>query len=256
MDKEKELKRLKSNLEVKLNEHKMLTNTLHEAFRRDDTSAGTLRDIKRAIEDTLNDIASLREEIENGCIYTTYKSNLFDQIKKENKEPISVLSGCESKYNYKKPYSIKTFDEIVKDKNGNEREVCHITSIEDVKTDDILFCNRFLCDLGVIGVPETMVKWVCPYATTIERYVEVQIYDFTDDNGTPILAKLNAYNGRKFTFEIKHLDPTGCVVYKEKYNGCAVINEFWRDSLAYDRSEPSTIRFRIAYDGVSYETGC
>lgn len=268
MDKEKELKRLKSNLEVKLNEHKMLINTLHEAFRRGDSSASTLNSIKKAMDDTINDIALLREEIENGCVYRTYeKSSFFDKIKKNEEKkdelPIKALSGMKFKYDSKRPYGIKSFDEIVKDEAGNEHEVRHTTSVENVNTDNILFCNRFLCDLNVIGIPETMVKWVLPYKsgdyTTLNRtnnYVEVQIYDFIDNNGVPVLAKLNAYDGRKFTIEINHLDPTGIIVYKEKYNGCYLDGEFLRDSLRYADSEPASITFKIYYDGVSYEASC
>jgi hypothetical protein len=71
----------------------------------------------------------------------------------------------------------------------------------------------------------------------------------------PVLAKLNAYDGRKFTAEIEHLDPAGATVYIEKYNGCYLDSEIVRDSLRYASSEPSTIILRIYYDGVSYEAG-
>ena len=259
---------LKKRLKIKINEHKMLTNTLNEAFKRDDVSASTLNRIKMAIEDSLNDIALLREEIENGYVCKTYeKSSFFDKIKKNEKKKdelsIKVLSGMNFKYDSKRPYGIKSFDEVVKDEAGNGHEVRHTTSVESVNTDSILFCNRFLCDLNAIGIPETMVKWVLPYKSseynTLNRtsnFVEVQIYDFVDNDGVPVLAKLNAYDGRKFTIEIKHLDPTGIIVYKEKYNGCYLDGEFLRDSLRYADSEPASITFKIYYDGVSYEASC
>lgn len=255
---------LKKRLEMKINEHKMLTNTLHEAFRKEGTSEDTLNSIKSAIDSTVSEINILREQINNeGVTYASYnaykKMSFFDKIGKKDELPIKVISGCEPKYNSKKPYSIKSFDEIVKDEGGKEHEVKHTTFIENVNTDNILFCNRFLCDLSVIGIPETMVKWVCQFkgsedsSNRTDNFIEVQIYDFVDDNGIPVLAKLNAYDGRKFTIEIEHLDPTGCVVYKEKYNGCYLDGEIIRDSLRYVDSEPSTITFKIYYDGVSYE---
>ena len=247
---------LEKRLEMKINEHKMLTSTLHEAFRRNDSSASTLNSIKKAIEDTINDITLLREEIENGCTYTTYKkSSFFDQIKKkdeknEEKATIKYLSGSEPKYNHKKPYKITSFDELGLAKDDNEL----VNLTEKMNVDNILLSNRFLFDLSMIGIPSTMVKWVLP-ANRPNNVIEVQIYDFVDEEGVPVLAKLNAYDGRKFTAEIEHLDPTGVTVYREKYNGCYLDSEILRDSLRYASSEPSTITLRIYYDGVSYEAG-
>ena len=255
---------LHKRLEMKINEHKMLTSTLHEAFRRNDSSASTLNGIKKAIEDTLNDIALLREEIENGCTYTTYKkSSFFDNIKKggekkEEKVAVKYLSGSEPKYSYKKPYKIKSFDELGFAKDN--KELVNLT--EKMNVDNILLSNRFLFDLSVIGIPSTMVKWVCPYkgsdrsSNRSDNFIEVQIYDFVDEYGVPVLTKLNAYDGRKFTAEIEHLDPTGSIVYREKYNGCYLDGEIIRDSLTYANSDPSTITLRIYYDGVSYEAEC
>jgi hypothetical protein len=255
-----EIADLNKRLEMKINEHKMLTSTLHEAFRRNDSSASTLNSIKKAIEDTLNDIELLREEIENNCTYTTYrKGSFFDQIKKEGEKHIS---GCEPKYSYKKPYGIKSFDEVVKDEGGTEHEVKHVSTIDTPNVDNILFSNRFLFDLNVIGIPSTMVKWVCPYRSSedslnrSDNFIEVQIYDFVDEDGVPVLAKLSAYDGRKFTVELKHLSPTGSIVYTEKYNGCYLDSGIVRDSLTYANSDPSTITLRIFYDGVSYEASC
>ena len=252
-----ELENLKKRLEMKINEHKMLTNTLHEAFKREGTSEETLNSIKSAIDSTVSEINILREEINNGGVtyatYNTYrKISFFDKIGKKEKEPIKALSGCEPKYNRNKPYVVKSFDEIVKQAD-KEYEVKHTSITNDVDVDSILFTNRFLCDLSVIGVPETMVKWVCQHGGS-DKWVEVQIYDFVDDNGTPVLSKLNYQDKRKFTFEIRHLDPTGCVVYIEKYNGC-LVDEIFREALTYEKCEPSVIMLRIHYDGVSYEAG-
>ena len=170
--------------------------------------------------------------------------------KKEEKATIKHISGCEPKYNYEKPYKIKSFDELGFAKD--DKELVNLT--EKMNVDNILLSNRFLFDLSVIGIPSTMVKWVLP-ANHPNNVIEVQIYDFVDENGVPVLAKLNAYDGRKFTAEIEHLDPAGATVYIEKYNGCYLDSEIVRDSLRYASSEPSTIILRIYYDGVSYEAG-
>ena len=253
---------LDKRLKMKINEHKMLTNTLHETFRNPNSSESTLNSIKRAIDETLNEIASLREQV-NGA--TTYKS-IFDRIDKKDEPPVKVLSGTEPRYNYKRQYKVKSFNDIKK----SEDEISEILQkrIDDgtlstepislgkkMNVDNILFSNRFLFDLSVIGVPATMVKrlWVC---NDQNNFIEVEIYDFVDEDGTPILAKLTAYDGRKFTSEIKHLSPIGSVVYKEKYNGCYLDSTIRRDALTYSESEASTITLRIYYDGVSYEAGC
>ena len=236
---------LKKRLEMKINEHKMLTNTLYEALEKKGSSVDTLNNIKSAIDSTLNEINILKEEMNNGGVtYATYnaykKVSFFDKIGK--KEPIKVLSGCEPKYNYKHPYDDK------------EYEIKHTSITDAINTDSILFCNRFLFDLSVIGIPETMVKSVY-VSTNPENVIEVQIYDFITAHGTPIMGELAAYNGRKFTCEIEHLDATGMVVYKEKYNGCYLDTNINRDSLCYERSEPATIMIKIRFDGVSYEAG-
>ena len=124
-----------------------------------------------------------------------------------------------------------------------------------LNVDNILFCNRFIFDLSAIGVPETMVRRVTVYNSE-DRAIDVEIYDFVDEYGVPVLAKLSTYDNRKFTSEIKHLNPVGAVVYTEKYNGCYLDKIITRDSLRYSDSEPSAIIIRIHYDGVSYEAEC
>ena len=273
MDKEKELERLKSNLEVKLNEHKMLMGTFHEALKKGSSSDYTLKMIQSAMDDTLNDITSIREKIDElDNIYWHYtdndkvekSSNIFDSIKKEDKEKCSSANR-ESKYDWKHTYLDEirknddgTFSRIVEMnptyKKGISEKIQYNDIGELLNVDNILFCNRFLLDLNIIGVPETMVKWAT-VANTEDSMIDVEIYDFVDADGIPVLAKLSAYDGRKFTAEIKHLNPIGEVVYKEKYNGCYLDSNISRDSLRYSDSEPSTIIIRIHYDGVSYEAG-
>jgi hypothetical protein len=277
MNKERELERLNSQLEVKLNEHKMLMETFHEAFRKGSSSNNTLREIQDAMDETLNDITSIKEEIDKlNNIYWHYddsnasekkktKTNIFDSIKKEYKEDV-VPANCETKYDRKHTY----FDEIWEN-DGTESskivemnttykddvpEKIHYNNIgELLNVDNILFCNRFLFDLSPIGIPETMVKWVHSDVFNGDNIIEAQIYDFVNEDGEPVLSILSKYIGTKFTAEIKHLNPIGTVIYKEKYNGCK-IEKIIRDSLRYDESEPSGILLRIHYDGVSYEAGC
>jgi hypothetical protein len=253
MNKERELERLNSQLEVKLNEHKMLMETFHEAFRKDSSSNNTLREIQDAMDETLNDITSIKEEIDKlNKIYWHYdgsnvreknetKTNIFDSIKKVEKDETAF--GRVIDFGSGEPISKNDADAYSQEKI-QYNDIGKLLNI-----DNILFCNRFLFDLSPIGISETMVKWVHSDVFNGDNIIEAQIYDFVNEDGEPVLSILSKYIGTKFTAEIKHLNPIGTVIYKEKYNGCK-IEKIIRDSLRYDESEPSGILLRIHYDGV------
>jgi hypothetical protein len=75
---------VKKRLEMKINQHKMLMNTLHEAFRRPSATEYTLNTIKSAINDTLEEIADLRGQINSE---NKFNESLFDGIKKKEETP-------------------------------------------------------------------------------------------------------------------------------------------------------------------------
>lgn len=214
-------------------------NTLAEACRKENVSETNLSYIQSAINDTIDDIAFIKSQMDK----INANVNIFDAIRKEN-------AAKEVKIYPTKPnaYRIPSFDDITKCAEMEEKKQIVLPH------ENILYDNRFLFDLSVIGVPQTMVKgvWV---SNAPENVIEVQIYDFVDEEGTPILGVLSNYNGRKFTCEIEHLDAAGRVVYREKFNGCYLDSEIRRGGLTYERSEPSQIDLRIHYDGVSYEAG-
>jgi hypothetical protein len=271
-------------LETKLNEQKMLTETLYEAFEKGSSEA-TLANIEDAIKDTVRSVMEIKKEIEEiDSLNVEYKrysdkpSNIFDSIKKEGKEDVApktrlemakekcASANRESKYDWKHTYLDEirknddaTFSRIIEMDPPYKNDVPEKIQYNDIgellNVDHILFCNRFLLDLKTIGIPETMVKWVHSDVFNGDNIIEAQIYDFVNEDGEPVLSILSKYIGTKFTAEIKHLNPIGTVIYKEKYNGCK-IEKIIRDSLRYDESEPSGILLRIHYDGVSYEAGC
>ena len=265
-------------LETKLNEQKMLTETLYEAFEKGSSEA-TLANIEDAIKDTVRSVMEIKKEIDSLNVeykrYSDKPSNIFDSIKKEGKEDVApktrlemakekcASANRESKYDWKHTYLDEirknddaTFSKIIEMnpeyKNNVPEKIQYNDIGELLNVDHILFCNRFLLDLKTIGIPETMVKWVHSDVFNGDNIIEAQIYDFISESGEPVLSVLSRHIGAKFTAEIKHLDPTGVVVYKEKYNGCK-IEKIYRDSLTYDKSEPSGIVLTIHYDGVSYE---
>ena len=236
---------LDKRLEMKINEHKMLMNTLHEAFRKPNSTEYTLNTIKSAINDTLEEIADLRSQIN---VENSFNESLFDGIKKKEDTPANE--------NVSKPNSSTSFfDNIKKKEKELEEKKPTLNLSSEMHVDNILFCNRFLFDLGFLDIPQTMIQWV-NVNNDPQRTIEFAIYDFVDEDGIPVLAKLAAYDGRKFVAEIKHLNPVGEVVYKEKFNGCYLESTNRRSSLRYTDSEPSQIILKLYYDGVSYETGC
>ena len=252
-------------LETKLNEQKMLTETLYEAFEKGSSEA-TLANIEDAIKDTVRSVMEIKKEIDSLNVeykrYSDKPSNIFDSIKKEDKEKCASANR-ESKYDWKHTYLDEirknddaTFSRIIEMNPTYKNDVPEKIQYNDIgellNVDHILFCNRFLLDLKTIGIPEGMVKWVHSDVFNGDNIIEAQIYDFISESGEPVLSILSRHIGAKFTAEIKHLDPTGVVVYKEKYNGCK-IEKIYRDSLRYDKSEPSGILLTIHYDGVSYE---
>lgn len=240
---------LDKRLEMKINEHKMLMNTLHEAFRRPSATEYTLNTIKSAISDTLEEIADLREEINGG---NKTSGSLFDGIEKKVEIP---AKKDKPKANPVPPLTSSFFDRIQKKEKELEEKKPTLNLSSEMHVDNILFCNRFLFDIGFLGIPQTMIQWV-DVNNDPQRTIEFAIYDFVDEDGVPVLAKLAAYDGRKFVAELKHLNPVGEVVYKEKFNGCYLDLSIKRDSLRYADSEPSQIILKLYYDGVSYETGC
>lgn len=233
---------------MKVNEQKMLMNTLSEACRKDNISEKNISYIKTAINDTIDDISFIKAQIDK----LNANVNIFDNINKPG-----VAKEVKIKEEKKPSYKIQSFDDINKfaeSKDNNTPDILFNTKNDIMGFNNILFDNRFLMDLSVIGIPATMVKslWVCNHP---DNFIEVNIYDFVDEEGTPILSVLSNYNGRKFTCEIEHLDPIGKIVYREKFNGCYLDNEIRRGGLEYGRNEPTVFSIRIYYDGVSYEAG-
>ena len=53
---------VEKRLEMKINEHKMLMNTLHEMFRKNNVPGKTLDMMKAEINETLKEIEELRKE--------------------------------------------------------------------------------------------------------------------------------------------------------------------------------------------------
>jgi hypothetical protein len=246
----KNMSNVKKRLEMKINQHKMLMNTLHDLLRRDNVAGDTITLIKCEIDSTLKEIEELRKESEREE-NTANSVNIFDSISKPGK---CCSSTCTCRH------SINTgagfYDSIFKE-NKTVEQPAIIQNVAPSKPSihDAIFCDRFLVDLTDLSVPAEMVKSV-DFIDSSRSRISVGIYDFVVKNGyeaSPVAEILEKFMNRKFTMTISHLGQTGAILYKEKYVGC-IVSELFRSPLNYEESNPSTINILINYDGVSYET--
>ena len=226
---------VEKRLEMKINEHKMLMNTLHEMFRKNNVPGKTLDMMKAEINETLKEIEELRKESTQESKASTV--SMFDGIKKNS--GCCGSSTCTCHHNY------DLYDNTKKDRQDN--------TVVNVSNHDILFSSDFVVDLGDINVPSNMVQSV---HFLDKGKIEVSINDFmvtVYGRRYPILSVIEGNIGRKFTMTITHVNYNGSVVYKEKYVGCEITN-YLRSSFERANSEPSQIMLQINFDGVSYET--
>lgn len=260
---------LKSLLELRINQQKMLNNTLCEMMFRN-SSRESIEAMKEDLNDVMNEINIINTEIsklgeDEEVNYVYYGDSIgekakkeaqksegfYDSIIKKNKiaqfkmaEDIKKDAESHNKYNYKSVY-----DEIKK--NCPTKDF-----LEDLRNtaDSRLLSNRFLVDLkDSLGIPEIMVKSVS--FDTIEKMVSLCIYDFISDKDGgkfPIMEVLKYYTA-EFDFNIKHLDSNGNVLYTEYYSKCR-IGDVYRDPIDYSSDDFSKIQIFITYQNVEYET--
>lgn len=240
---------VKKRLEMKINQHKMLMNTLHDLLRRDNVAGDTITLIKYEIDGTLKEIEELRKESEREE-NTASSVNIFDSISK-SKECCSSTCTCGHHTNTRAGF----YDSIIKEnKMAEQPAIVQNAAPSKLSIHNAIFSNRFLIDLTDVSVPSEMVKTV-NFIDDSRSRIEVDIYDFVVKNSfesAPVAEILERFKNRKFTMTISHLDPTGVTLYREKYVGC-IVSELLRSPLNYEESNPSTINILINYDGVSYE---
>lgn len=281
---------LNSLLYTRINQYKMLNNTLTEMISRGG-SEELIENIKKEVNSTLDEITEIKSDLnsiensskEEEIVYTHYepkkkdKCGFYDSIVKQTKAVELGLAEEKKNLNYGSLY-----DEIVlpkkekkddssfamrmdeedkmklskmrKEVNVGRKEVSNKYIDEINKTvDSRLLGNRFLVHLDdVMGIPEVMVKSVS-FDPSGKR-LSITIYDFVKEingNKYPVL-KLLTVAPKVFGFTIDHLEANGNVIYTEKYFACHVA-EIFRDPIDYSMSEFSTIQMFIDYERVTYE---
>lgn len=278
---------LRSLLWTRINQQKMLNNTLCEMMSKN-SSRKSIEMIKENLDEIMEEISNINYDIANigkkdeevtysfydnveknrysddmtekSCEEDNKSKGFYDSIVKQNKavqfkEAEDIKNGeAPTKYNYENIYK------KVETKYNNNFKVNQddLTKefVEDLRNtaDSRLQANRFLVDLkDPLSIPEIMVKSIA--FDPNENRVSVCIYDFvTDFNGQkyPILQVLK-YAPNSFNFTVKHLEADGKVMYTEKYSRCHLM-EIYRDPIDYASDDFSKIQLFISYQNVDYET--
>ena len=270
---------LKSLLNTRINQQKMLNNTLCEMMSRN-SNKKSIEMIREELDEIMEEINNINYDIvklsekdkkatygfydnvvkEKACEENKKSKGFYDSIVKQNKavqfKEAEDVKNVETptKYNYENIYK------KVETKYNNNFKVNQddLTKefVEDLRNtaDSRLQANRFLVDLkDPLSIPEIMVKSIA--FDPNENRVSVCIYDFvTDFNGQkyPILQVLK-YAPNSFNFTVKHLEADGKVMYTERYSRCHLM-EIYRDPIDYASDDFSKIQLFISYQNVEYET--
>lgn len=275
----KDPKYLESLLWTRINQQKMLNNTLCEMMSKN-SSRKSIETIKENLDEIMEEISNINYDIarigkkdeevtysfydnveknrcldamtEKACEEDKKSKGFYDSIVKQNKavqfkEAEDIKNGeVQTKYSYENIYN-----NFKVNQNGLTKKF-----VEDLRNtaDSRLQANRFLVDLKKsLNIPEIMVKSIA--FDPNENRVSVCIYDFvTDFNGQkyPILQALK-YAPNSFDFTVKHLEADGKVMYAEKYSKCNLM-EVYRDPMDYASDDFSKIQLFISYNNVDYET--
>lgn len=278
---------LKSLLWTRINQQKMLNNTLCEMMSKN-SNRKSIEMIKENLDEIMEEISNINYDIANigkkdeevtysfydnveknrypddmtekACEEDKKSKGFYDSIVKQNKavqfkEAEDIKNGeAPTKYNYENIYK-KVETKYNSNFKVNQDDLTK-EFVEDLRNtaDSRLQANRFLVDLkDPLSIPEIMVKSIA--FDPNENRVSVCIYDFvTDFNGQkyPILQVLK-YAPNSFNFTVKHLEADGKVMYTEKYSRCHLM-EIYRDPIDYASDDFSKIQLFISYQNVDYET--
>ena len=241
---------LKKELKLLLQEHAMFNNTLAEMVERN-TSVHAIKQIEDEISSLDKKIKSVQEEIRvNSPKECENKEELRKSFYNEIKKPSIPKSFRHKKTNKNLYDSIKKNDFATYDTPYNSFGEKSDTPITPY--DNVISANRFLVRFGTpFNIQEYYVRSV-NFSPSDKKVLLITLFDFITDDNKPIIAELNGQN-IPFRISIDHLDPTGVVLYTERYHGCRIM-ETMKSDLDYSSDEKSTIMLRIEYSDLTYET--
>ena len=260
---------LKSLLWTRINQQKMLNNTLCEMMSKN-SSRKSIETIKENLDEIMEEISKINYDIAKiGKKDEEVTYSFYDNVEKNRCLDAMTEKACEEDKKSKgfydsivKQNKAVQFKEVGGIKNGEVPTKYSYENglaeeiVEDLRNtaDSRLQANSFLVDLKKpLSIPEIMVKSIA--FDPNENRVSVCIYDFvTDFNGQkyPILQALK-YAPNSFNFTVKHLEADGKVMYTERYSRCHLM-EIYRDPIDYASDDFSKIQLFISYQNVEYET--
>lgn len=260
---------LRSLLWTRINQQKMLNNTLCEMMTRN-SNKKSVDIIKQELNEIMEEISKINYDIAKiGKKDEEVTYSFYDNVEKNTCLDAMAEKACEEDKKSKgfydsivKQNKAVQFKEVGGIKNGEVPTKYSYENglaeeiVEDLRNtaDSRLQANSFLVDLKKpLSIPEIMVKSIA--FDPNENRVSVCIYDFvTDFNGQkyPILQVLK-YAPNSFNFTVKHLEADGKVVYTERYSRCHLM-EIYRDPIDYASGDFSKIQLFISYQNVEYET--
>lgn len=212
----KNMTETEKEIEVKINQYAMLSNTIQETLRKEGIPKERINVLQEEADKTLMEINALRkksaEEKECGV-------NLFDSITKVESDP---------------PHNVK--------------KCC--TTLENV-----MYSNRFLVKMNGFNIPEHMITSV-DYCDADVHTLHLKIYDFiTSKKGAPVpVASILLENPvENFCITVDYLDVTGRVMYREIYTGCYIVSVI-KSSLDHTLDEPRSMLVKVHYKDIQYET--
>lgn len=242
---------LKKELKLLLQEHAMFNNTLAEMVERN-SSVYAIKQIEDEISSLDKKIKRVQEEIRvNSPKECENKEELRKSFYEEIKKPSIPKSFRHKKTNKKNLYdSIKKNDFATYDTPYNSLRKKSDTPLTPY--DKVNSANKFLVRFGTpFTIQEYYVRSV-NFSPSDRKELFITLFDFITDDNKPIIAELNGQN-IPFRISIDHLDPTGVVLYTERYHGCRIM-ETMKSDLDYSSDEKSTIKLRIEYSDLTYET--
>ena len=244
------LDELNSLLKTRINEHEMLNLSLADMYQKS-SSEDSINIIKNAINNLEDEIKEIQDNINRTASMKPSNGpySFYDSIKKE-------------KHDESKAKEVDLFDNTMKSDNiSNNDSKLNYDYENDIKNinyqTSVSYSNRFLVRFegnGLKDIPEWIMKGV-DYVSRDMKEIILRINDFLikkEDKKIPVIALLNGF-GSNFNVLIDHLDPSGCLIYRERYHGCSITDVF-RSSLDYSIDEINTICAKINYSDLTYET--
>ena len=258
---------IKKMLKTRMSEYEMLNKTYVEMLERN-SNKDSIREVESAMKDAIDNVKVLQDWIEEWStkpnLYGNITKkvaktidmktgNLYDNIKKEEKKDLNSLTDFKP---YDAPYNNLNYEDIYK-KLIFLRTETNEKHLKGIITSSNCFLVRFN---GGLNIKEWLVKGVdfAP-ADSKELVITIQDHLVERENGSkyPIISELigkaNPYN-TPFTILIDYIDPTGVLLYTERYHGCKISDVTRANSLSYEMNTFNAIRFTVTYTEVTYET--